>query len=481
MSLQHKMAGGAFWSLLTKFGNQGISFVVFLVVARLIGPEQYGLASLCFVAFGVGNILLNGLADGLIALQLNDRARLSALFWLVVGAGTLLSLGCWLTAPLMAQWLDLPALQNLLEWFSPLFILMALAVLPNKLLYAQMRFRLFALRSISGALISAIAGIWLALTGWGALAIVVQQLVLYVVINLVIWLVVDWCPGYPDWRGLGHSLKPGLKAMASDSLEFAEQQLPRLWVSSVLGPIALGYLAFVMRLRYALQDIVINPPISVLYPAMSGIRDDIDAQRQLAGQWITLLSTLLFPLLTLAVVLAPDYMSWLFGLAWIGSVPLLQTFLAGAALLPISLTVRELLRSHARLGRYVVLQALALPVVILIYLLIIPHGLIQGALLLVALSWLMVPLQVWMLLHATGIALWSQLPSLGKPALAALLMTLGMLTVRHELADVAVLWRMAAAMGVGGAIYIATWCALFRRDVQALWGWMRARKGAFVG
>lgn len=476
MSLQHKMAGGAFWSWITKFGNQGISFIVFLVVARLIGPEQYGLASLCFVAFGVGNILLNGLADGLIALQLNDRGRLSALFWLVVGCGTLLSLGCWLTASWTAHWLALPALQALLEWFSPLFILMALAVLPNKLLYAQMRFRLFALRSISGALISAIAGIWLALAGWGALAIVVQQLVLYVVINLVIWLVIDWRPGYPDWRGLGHTLQPGLKAMGSDSLEFAEQQLPRLWVSSVLGPIALGYLAFVMRLRYALQDIVINPPISVLYPAMSGIRDDICAQRQLAGQWITLLSTLLFPLLTVAVVLAPDYMSVLFGVAWVGSVPLLQIFLVGAALLPISLTARELLRSHACLGRYVTLQAAALPVVIVIYLLIIPHGLTKGALLLVALAWLLVPLQLWMLQHATGIALWSQLPSLSKPALAAFLMALGMLTVRYELSDVAVLWRLLGAAVLGSVIYIATWCVLFRRDVRALWGWMRTRR-----
>ena len=67
MSLRKKMAHGAMWSLVEKAGNQGLSFIVFMFVARFIGPKEYGLANICFVAFSLANLVILGLVDGITA------------------------------------------------------------------------------------------------------------------------------------------------------------------------------------------------------------------------------------------------------------------------------------------------------------------------------------------------------------------------------------------------------------------------------
>ena len=92
MSLQTRMAKGVMWSLLEKGGQQAISFLVFMVIARLVGPEEYGLANICFVFFAVANLIVLSIVDGVVNLQIEDDERLSTLFWAVLGIGVALAL-----------------------------------------------------------------------------------------------------------------------------------------------------------------------------------------------------------------------------------------------------------------------------------------------------------------------------------------------------------------------------------------------------
>ena len=314
MSLHRKMASGAAWTFLEKIANQGVSFIVFTFVARLIGPEEYGLAGVCFVFFCVGNIVICNLAAGIITLQIRDTCGLSALFWCILGVGCLLTLACLAGAGPIAQYMDMPRLKPVLCWFSPVFLCLAASDIPTKLLISNMHFKIIAIRTVSASVVSGVVGVGMAYKGFGAFAIIAQQICFYFVMNIVVWYSVHWRPKFLfDLPLLKRSLFPGFKIAASESISFAEEQLPRLFAAAILGPLAIGYYAFVGRICYAIQSVFCHPVIDVLYPSVARIRNDREEQSNILGHVIWLSGLIVFPILALGAYEAPIYVPLLFG------------------------------------------------------------------------------------------------------------------------------------------------------------------------
>jgi len=478
MDMNRLLFSGALWSWVTKFGNQGISFLVFLIVARLIGPEQYGLASLCFVIFSLGSIILNGLGDGIIAMQEKDDKNLSSLVWFIVGMAVLMSVVCFLLASPLAQLLSLPDLAGLLVWFSPVFLLFGAGVVPNKLIYANMEFRLFAIRGLIGSLCSAMVGVYMAYQGMGAYAIIGQQLTLYLVMSLIAWLVIDWRPQW-IWStdALRRLLPPGFKAMSTEGLEFVDQQFPRVLVGSMLGPVALGYFAFVARIKYAIQDIIINPPLIVVYPAIAKIKDDVNQQEIMIGNVLMAVCAIVFPFVALAVLLAPHYVPVFFGEKWKGATLLLQIFIAGCVLLPFSVMAREIFRAHNRLGSFIFVQACSLPVTLLSYVLLLPYGLTYVAVGLLLLALIVVPIQWFVLYKTLGVNLIKKMVVLAKPLVVTVFMVLVVAFLeRFVMHDVYPLLKVFFSVCAGCAFYLLIFFVFFRKDVHALVDVIKARR-----
>ncbi len=137
MNLQKKMTHGALWSLLEKGGQQGLAFVVFMVLARLLGPEEYGLANICFIYFSISSTVISGLVDGIVSHQVEDDATLSSLFWAIMGIGVVFSLLCIATASPLAAFMEQPALTNLVYAFSISPVLIAISSVPNLIILKE--------------------------------------------------------------------------------------------------------------------------------------------------------------------------------------------------------------------------------------------------------------------------------------------------------------------------------------------------------
>lgn len=477
MNMNRLLFSGALWSWVTKFGNQGISFLVFLIVARLIGPEQYGLASLCFVIFALGSIMLNGLGDGIIALQEKSDTALSSLLWFILGVALLMSALCLVLAEPLAQWLALPDLAGLLLWFAPVFLLFGVGVVPNKLIYANMDFRLFAIRGLIGSLCSAVVGVFMAYQGLGAYAMVGQQLALYLVMSLIAWLVIDWRPKW-TWsaRAVRRLLPPGFKAMSTESLEFADQQFPRFLIGTYLGPTGLGYFSFASRIKFAIQDIIINPPLIVVYPAIAKMKGEPSRQALMASQFLLAIGSVVFPFVTLAVLLAPLYVPCLFGDKWIGATTLLQLFIVMCALTPFSVMVRELFRANNRLGVFINSQIAVLPISLLLYFVLLPYGLTVLALGLLSLMAIVVPVQFFILKRYLGIELFGSLINVSKPLILSLVMGVIVFYTETTLVDdYSSLLRLGFLTGLGVLSYAVMYFICFRKDVAALVQLIRLR------
>jgi teichuronic acid exporter len=416
MSLHKKMAGGAAWVFLERIVSQGISFIVFMVVTRLIGPEEYGLAGICFVFFCAGNIVISNLADGIIIFQIRDNCRLSALFWCILGIGCLLTLACFAGSSLVAQYTDMPRLKLVLRWFAPVFICIAASDVPTKLLFAELRFKIIAIRAVSASVVSGIAGVVMAYNGFGALAIVTQQICYFLVMNIVVWCSVHWRPRcHFNLPLLKRSLSPGFKTLATECINFSEEQLPRMFAAAILGPLAIGYYAFVGRIRFAIQEVLFQPLIEVLYPSVAQIRDNREEQANMLRHVIGLSGLISFPILALGACEAPVYVPLLFSEKWKPAIPVLQVFIAAGGVAPLIAAIRESLRAHNKLSAYMKVQLPVTLMSLFLAVILLRHGLFVAATGLCC--WVLgsLPIYVYLFKRCTGISLWWPVALLIKP------------------------------------------------------------------
>ena len=188
MASRRQAAHGAFWGLVERASTQGISFVVVLVLARLLGPENYGLVTLAATIALLGQTMLGEtFSQALIQAKTLEPAHVSSLFWMLLGAGLAASLGLALAAGWLAGLFGATDLAPILRALSPLLLLTSLQAVPTALYKRELDFRAIALASTSGTLLGGVVGVGFALRGFGAWSLVANLLAQNAVVTVMIW------------------------------------------------------------------------------------------------------------------------------------------------------------------------------------------------------------------------------------------------------------------------------------------------------
>jgi O-antigen/teichoic acid export membrane protein len=458
MTLQIKMARGALWALIERIGTQGVSFVFFMFVARLIGPKEYGLATMCFVFLSLNNIVIYCLVDGIVCLKIIDQRRLSTLFWLATGVGCIITLLTIASAAAVANVVGDARLEPILQLFSLVFMFVSISAVPTKLLYASLRFRLFALRAFFASLISSVIGMILASKGWGAYAIAVQQICLYAILAVVAFVYARWKPTpYFSMSLLKESILPGVRLMTSDVLLFCQEEIPRFLIGALLGPIALGHYGFVTRIRFALQEVLFTPLLTVIYPSLVRIGEDRNTQIQILTHSLTTIGVIIYPILALVAYTAPVFVPLIFGEAWTSVIPILQVYLCIIAVRPIEWIIKETMRSHNKMDRYLYIQGLSTVVSLALFGMLIQHGVLAFAIGILCWALIAAPIYIALFERWTGVQLW--LPVLGLcKSLAGVLVMLGLIGIfQHSSIYPSNNWTaLSISVGFGALVYFAT-------------------------
>ncbi len=470
MSVRLRMARGMMWVLLEKVGQQLLGFVVFLIVARLIGPEEFGLAGLCTVFSSFAIFIVFGSVDAVISQQLTDDRRLSTLFWPVIGIGVFLSLLTYFSAAPFAGVMEEERLAGLLRHLAILPFLTAASSVPTVLMQARMEFRLFTVRTLVSTVIGGTVGIVLALRDHGAYALVYQQITQQVVSNLIIWPSARWRPRLMvDGALLGGILAPGIRMTGSTFINFLDTQVPRLLIGLVLGPLHTGYYAFVFRLYFSLREILVLPITSVLYPALAQISRDPENVRRLLGQILYFTAILVLPALVGAAATAPLFVPLFFGDSWTPTVPFLQWFLLAMAPSPFLLVFRELLRAHQKTGAFLRIQLLVTGLNLLVIALLVGRGLVVMTIGMTVTALALFPLAIALTSRASGFRLFPEFTRVIPPILASALMAAGIAGWRHGGLQPGSPWvNLAVVLLLGFLIYTATLTALQFRQLRAL-------------
>jgi O-antigen/teichoic acid export membrane protein len=324
--LRGQVFSGLAWKVLSQLVGQGGRLVVAILLARLLAPRDFGLASMCLV-FSSLVLVFSDLALGAALVQrdtLTDSDRATA-FWTSVGAGVVFTLiGLAASGPL-ASFYDEPDVKPLLMLLSSTFLISSIATTHEALLVRDLQFRAVELRVMIGLLFGAAAGVITALWGGGPWAIIAQQVTTALVTTI---LLVKRSP----WRPTLRFSRAALRDMGGFSgfvlghrlLYYLHRNADNLLIGRFVGAAGLGVYTLAYNVMLIPFSRIAGPIQQVLFPAFSRMQDEPE---RIAALWVRatrLVGAISIPALFGLVVVAPDFVPVVFGDRWHDAVPLIQ-------------------------------------------------------------------------------------------------------------------------------------------------------------
>ncbi|HUG47570.1 MAG TPA: lipopolysaccharide biosynthesis protein [Candidatus Limnocylindria bacterium] len=333
--LRQRVQRGLLWTLLDSWGRQLLGLSVFVVIARLVSETDIGLVALAAVFVAFAQIFVDqGLSDAIVQRKTLARGHIDTAFWISMGAGVLLAGAGVLLAIPIAQLVNEPELQPILQILSFSFVLTALSSVQVGLLRRELAFKSLALRSLLATAGGGVVGIALAFLGYGAWALVGQQLVQFSLAALTLWRVSPWRPGlnvsmahFRDLFGYSRNV------VGSDILGFLSRNTDNLLIGAFIGTAPLGVYAVGYRILDSTSSLLIGLSRRVAFPALSRLQNNPLRLKRAFFRVSRLSGALFIPGYIGLALVAQELVVVLFGSRWAAAGPVAaMLFLAGPVL-----------------------------------------------------------------------------------------------------------------------------------------------------
>lgn len=326
MSVGTKFIRGVAWMAAGGWTEQAIKFVVFAVLANILGPELYGLMAMAAVfSVSAETLVRESVSEYLIAAHEPTEEDYNATFWLTTGIGLVLAVTLNLLAGPIAAVYGQPEVGDLLRVLSITVPLIAFTAVPVAILRRDFNFRAMSLRAVAGEIVGGIVGIFMALTGWGVWSYVGHWVALIGTNAILAWTVVDWRPGLRTTRA--HMIRAGAfggKVLTLRAAEVSAVQLPIFLIGATLGPLATGLYGIAWRLVEPLSFLISTPLRMVSQPAFAEINRGGGRSGDLLLDIARMSGLAAFPFFAGLAVLAEPILGVVFGPEWLPAAPVLQ-------------------------------------------------------------------------------------------------------------------------------------------------------------
>lgn len=324
--IKQKATKGVAWTAVGNWGSQITTFIVFIILTRLLQPEDFGLVAMAtvFTSF-VAVFAEQGLGQAIVQRDELAPEHLDTAFWtnIILGAG-LTGLGVWASG-LVARIYAEPALQPVVAALSATFLLTALSSTQQALLQRAFDFRALSTRQLVAAAAGGIAGIVMAVMGAGVYALVGKTLITGLVGAMVLWRASDWRPRWAYSRAHFHDLFGfGMSMVGVRVTNFFRTRLDDFLIGIFLGAQALGYYTVAYRLGRLVLDMFTGVMSNVAVTTFARLQNDHDRLRAALHKITGLAGLITFPIFTGLAVLAADFIVALSGAQWLPSVPAMR-------------------------------------------------------------------------------------------------------------------------------------------------------------
>lgn len=282
-SLKDKTVKGTIWSAADTFLAQGVTFVVGIVLARLLSPEEYGLIGIVTIFTSVMlGVVDSGFSNALIRKKDATNEDYNTLFIFNLAVSVMMFGLLFAGAPWIAKFFDRPQLVELVRVMGLILILQALSIVQNTILTKKIDFKTKTKASVISAVASGAIGIGMAFAGFGVWSLVAQQLSRQLIYTILLWILNKW---WPKLKVNAESLKYmwgfGWKLLVSGLLDNIWKEIYQLIVGKFYSPSSLGQYTRSKQYASLFSSNITSIIQRVTYPVLAEIQNE--TERMVSG------------------------------------------------------------------------------------------------------------------------------------------------------------------------------------------------------
>lgn len=373
---KRKVISSLFWKLMERGGTQGVQFIVQIVLARLLLPEEYGIIALTTIFITIANVFIQeGFGVALIQKKKIEEADLSSVFFLNLIVAFLLYIIIFFTSPMIAQFYNQPILKNVLRVLSLTLFMGAINSVQNAIISRRMEFKRYFYSSISGIVLSGVIGIILAYLGAGVWALVANQIVNTLTITIVLWFTVKW---RPKWifsiKRIKELFSFGWKVLCSSLLNKIYSEMYGLVIGKIYSSELLGYYNRGQQFPKVIATNIDSSVSSVMLPTLASEQENKVKLKSIMRRAIMTSSFLLFPTMFGLAAVAEPMVKLVLTDKWLPCVIFIQMLCISNAFLPIHTANLQAINAIGRSDIFLRLEVIKKVISVIILCISIPFG-----------------------------------------------------------------------------------------------------------
>ncbi len=375
---KNSILGSFIWKFGERVSAQAVSFIVSLVIAKILEPSAYGLIAVMLVFITLADTLvISGIGNSLIQKKDCTDVDFSSVFYFNIAFSLSIYIIIFFAAPYIEQWYgaDYIGLTSALRVLALRIPISAINNVQQAYVSRKMIFKKFFFATLGGTLVSAFVGISLALLGYGVWALVFQNLVNVIVNTIVLWFTVKWRPKLLfSVKSLIGLLKFGWKLMLGALIESIYNECRTIFVGKIYTSEDLAFYNRGKQFPGLVIDNVNSAILGVMFPALCSIQDKKNEIKNLVQRAIKVSSYIISPLLIGLAIVSEKLVLVLLNENWLPAVPFIQIFCITYLFQPLSKPAQQIINATGRSDISLVLQIITRFVGIVGLVLSIKHG-----------------------------------------------------------------------------------------------------------
>lgn len=325
------------WSVVQEVFQRGLQFAFGVLLARLLGPEEFGTIAMLTVFITVAQVLADsGFGSALIQRPETSRLDESSVFYLNVGASLVLATLLTLLAPQIAAFYREPQLASILPVMTITLVINATASVQSSLMVRRLDFKKQTMITIASQAVSGVAGLAMAWKGFGAWSLVAQQLTAALLRAVLLWTLNTWRPLLQfSTDSLKTMFQFGSRMAGAVLLNTLFENLNSLIIGRLFAATELGYFNRAQSLQSTATRSLGTVTNRVTFPIFSRMQENPDRMRNGLRKGTICLSFVHFPIMAGLAASAPSLVPLLLTEKWIACVPYVQVLCFGGILYPL--------------------------------------------------------------------------------------------------------------------------------------------------
>lgn len=381
-SFKSKAISGILWKLAERTGAQAITFLLSIILARLLSPNDYGVIAILLVFITIADVFVNaGFGSALIQKKDADNMDFSSVFYFSIAFSVLVYAVIYLAAPVIASLYNMPVLELTMQVLALRIPIASINSVQQAYVARNMQFEKFFYSALIGTAISAVVGIAMAYNGCGVWALVGQYLSNAIVNTFVMFCVINWRPRLMfSLQRLKSLFSYGWKLFLSGILDTGYQSLNSLLIGKFYTSADLAFFDTGKKFPMVIVNNINTSISSVLFPALASEQDEPEKVKAHTRKAIQISSYIMWPMMLGMAASADTIVSLVLTDKWLPAVPYLQIFCITYGLWPIHTANLQAINAMGRSDIFLKLEFVKKVIGVIVLLISVKYGILAIAL-----------------------------------------------------------------------------------------------------